>query len=465
MNVTKQWILAGLLVTTCLTVSRSLFAGDVSLIDPELSESFWNSPTFQKRFLASYGINSSIEPQFENPEEQILFSQLGSVIRDDPKKAIQQLSSRISSTSSALLDHTLGSLYFQEGNHAEAIKHYEAALSKFPDFLRAHKNLGIVLVREGQYTEAIEHLTKTINLGRADGTVYGLLGYCYLNTEKYASAVIAYQNAMLLDADNQDWQLGMIKCKIANGDLKDAVRLLDGILEEQPQNVSLWGLQANVYLQMEEADKAIVNFEILRKSGQATLHHLMLLGDAYMMGDSKDLALEAYLEAIEKDGAGDIHRSLRAADVMVSRSDWDESSKLLTKIRAVYEATMTEEETFKLLKMESKVAIANGDGEQALKVLEQIIEKNPLDGEALLMAGDFYAQSGERERAVFKYEMAARVSGFEADAWLKHAQILVRSLQYSKAIDLLDKAQKIQPRDNVQRYLESVQKVANEGSS
>jgi len=29
----------------------------------------------------------------------------------------------------------------------------------------------------------------------------------------------------------------------------------------------------------------------------------------------------------------------------------------------------------------------------------------------------------------------------------------------------LDKAQKIQPRDNVQRYLESVQKVANEGSS
>jgi len=115
--------------------------------------------------------------------------------------------------------------------------------------------------------------------------------------------------------------------------------------------------------------------------------------------------------------------------------------------------------------MESKVAIANGDGEQALKVLEQIIEKNPLDGEALLMAGDFYAQSGERERAVFKYEMAARVSGFEADAWLKHAQILVRSLQYSKAIDLLDKAQKIQPRDNVQRYLESVQRVANEGSS
>jgi len=465
MNVTKQWILAGLLVTTCLTVSRSSFAGDASFIDPELSESFWNSPAFQKKFLASYGVNSAIEPRFENPEEQIFFSQLGSVIRDDPPKAIQQLASRISPTSSAVLNYTLGSLYFQEGNHAEAISQYHIALSKFPDFLRAHKNLGIVLVREGQYSEAVGHLTKTINHGGADGTVYGLLGYCYLNTEKYASAVISYQNAMLLDADNQDWQLGMIKCKIANGELLDAVRLLDGILEKQPQSASLWGLQANVYLQMEEVDKAAVNFEILRKSGQATLQHLMLLGDAYMMKEARDLALDVYMEAIEMDGEGDIRRSLRAADIMVSRGEWDDAARLFAKIRSEHGAIMTEEETFKLLKMESKVAIANGDGNEALAVLEQIIEKNPLDGEALLMAGDFYAQSGEKEKAVFRYEMASRVSGFQADAWLKHAQILVRSQEYSKAIELLEKAQKNQPRDNVQRYLDSVQRVAKAASS
>jgi tetratricopeptide (TPR) repeat protein len=435
-----------------------------SFIDTELSESFWNDPTFQRRFLGSYGVNSAVEPRFENPEEQIFYSQLGDVIRDDPKQAIKQLSSKITTTSSALLSYTLGSLNFQEGNHDAAIQNFTVALSKFPDFLRAHKNMGIVLVREGRYADAVNHLTTTINLGGADGTVYGLLGFCYLNTEKYQSAVIAYQNAMLLDAENQDWKLGMIKCKIANEELKDAVRLLDDILEEQPQSTSLWGLQANVYLQMEEMDKAAVNFEILRKSGHATLQNLMLLGDVYMMKEAKDLALDVYLEAIEMDGNGDVQRSLRAADIMVSRGEWEEASRLFAKIRTAHGTTMTEEENFKLLKMESKVAIANGNGQEALAVLEQIIEKNPLDGEALLMAGDFYSQNGDQEKAVFRYEMASKVSGFEADAWLKHAQILVRSQEYTKAIDLLERAQKSNPRDNVQKYLDSVQRVASAAS-
>jgi len=459
MNGIKHAILAALLATLCGPLAAASF------LSTKLSESFWNSSEFQKRFLASYGVNSAVEPRFENPEEQIFFSQLGNVIRDNPQAAIKQLSSKISSTSSAILSYTLGSLHFQEGNHMEAINHYTIALTKFPDFLRAHKNLGIVHVREEHYTEAIPHLTKSINLGGADGNLYGLLGYCYLNTEKYASAIIAYENAMLLDADNQDWKLGMIKCKIANEELTDAVRLLDDILEKQPQSASLWALQANVYLQMEELDNAAVNFEILRKSDQASLSHLMLLGDVYMMKDAKDLALDVYLEAIEKDGEGDIQRSLRAADIMVSRGDWEEASKLFAKIRTAHQATMAQEELFKLLKMESKVAISNGDGSQALKVLEQIIEKDPLDGEALLMAGDYYDQNGDQEKAVFRYEMAARISGFEADAWLKHAQILVRRQAYSKAIELLEKAQKTQPRDNVQTYLESVQRVAKAASS
>lgn len=434
------------------------------IFDPAISNSFWSSPEFQKRFIASYGVNSAIEPRFENPDEQIFFSQLGEVIREDPQKAIKQLASKISSTSSAILSYTLGSLHFQEGNHEEAIKNFNVALSKFPDFLRAHKNLGIVLVREGRYADAIKPLVETINLGGADGMVYGLLGFSYLNTEKYQSAIMAYQNAMLLDADNQDWKLGMIKCKIAEEQFQDAVRLLDGILEKQPQSVSLWALQGNVLLQMDQPDKAAVNFEILRKSDKASIQHLMLLGDIYMLKDAKDLALDVYLEAIEKDGENDIKRSLRAVDILVSRGAWEESEKLFSKIRSTHESTMTEEETFKLLKLESKVAIANGKGDEALVVLEQIIEKDPLDGEALLLAGGFYAQNGDQEKAIFRFEMASKIQGFEADAWLEHAKILVRNQDYSKAIELLQKAQKTKPRDNVQKYLEAIQRVATAAS-
>ena len=54
--------------------------------------------------------------------------------------------------------------------------------------------------------------------------------------------------------------------------------------------------------------------------------------------------------------------------------------------------------------------MATGEGEKAIKTLEQIIEKDPLDGEALLLAGDYYAKNDQREKAEFRYQTAAGTS-------------------------------------------------------
>jgi len=460
---TNHYFFMTLLVLCFVTLVSS--QGQNSFLDPNISEAFWNSPQFQRQFLASYGVRSNVEPRFENPEEQIFYSQLGDTIRDNPQQAIEKITQQLNASSSAILSYTLGSLHFQEGQHQEAIKHYEVALSQFPDYLRAHKNLGIALIREERFGDSITHLVETINLGGADGTVYGLLGNAYLNLEKYASARLAYQNATLLDAENPLWELGIIKCAIATERYQEAVSLLDGVLSKQPDNAALWALQGNVYLQMEEADKAAVNFEILRKSGKATLQHLMLLGDIYMLSESIDLALAVYLEAIDQDGKGDIRRSLNAARILLNQGAWEPASAMFTKIRQAHESTLSEQETFQLLKMESQVAIANGKGQEALSVLEQIIEKNPLDAEALLLAGDFYMQAEDFEKALFRFEMVARIPGSESDGWVKQATVLVKQQQYTKAIELLEKAQKSNPRDNIQKFLDSVKRVANAATS
>ena len=119
----------------------------------------------------------------------------------------------------------------------------------------------------------------------------------------------------------------------------------------------------------------------------------------------------------------------------------------------------------KLLKLESKVAMATGESDKAIQTLEEIIQKDPLDAEALLLAGDYYARNGQGEKAEFRYETASKVTGFEADALVKHAQLLVQSQKYAPAVELLRKAQKIKPRDNVQRYLERVEQIARNARS
>ncbi len=421
---------------------------------------FWSNPEFVKRFMGSYGFNTQIEPRFETPEEQLTFKELGEVIRDNPAEAMDRLKKLITPTSSAILPFTLGSLYFQEGEAVKAIEQFELALTKFPDYRRAHRNMGFALAQEGRYDEATKSLTKALNLGAVDASIYGLLGYSYLNDGKTLSAEAAYMNALLMDPENQDWKLGLIKSYIARSSYSEAIALLDEVLAKNPESANLWSLQANVYLQMEDNAKAAINFEMLRKLGKASLANLMLLGDIYMLDEALEMALPVYMDAIDKDGVNDISRSLRASEILVSRGAWSESEALFAKIKQVHQGVMSDEEEAKLLRLESKVAIANGEGERALAVLEQIISKNPLDGEALLLAGEFYSQEGQKEKAIFRYEMAAKISGFEADAWLKHAQLLVRQQDYNEALELLRKAQKVNPRDNVQKYLDAVERVA-----
>ena len=457
----EPWLLAIMVAG----FSSTVVLGQSAKLDDATRLRFWENPEFVKRFMGAYGTNPEIEPRFENPEEQMAFRELGDVIRENPAAAKGRLMKMITPTSSAVLPFTLGAILFQEGEAAQAIEQFELALSKFPDFRRAHRNMGFALAQEGRYDEAAKSLTKALNLGAVDASIYGLLGYSYLNDGKNLSAEGAYLNALLLDPDNQDWKLGLIKSYIARGNYSQAIALLDEILVQNPDSANLWSLQANVYLQMEDNQNAAINFEMLRRMEKASLANLMLLGDIYMMDDALGLALPVYLEAIEKDGVNDIRRSLRAAEILVSRGAWTEANQMFAKIKQRHQGVMSGEEEAKLLRLESKVAIANGEGEKALAVLEQIISKNPLDGDALLMAGEFYSQEGESEKAVFRYEMAAKISGFEADAWLKHAQLLVRRQAYNEALELLRKAQKVNPRDNVQKYLEAVERVARASTS
>ena len=203
---------------------------------------------------------------------------------------------------------------------------------------------------------------------------------------------------------------------------------------------------------------------MLRRLGKATPLNLYLLGDLYMSEEARDLAFSANSEAIEKDGGQNPAKALRAAQILVSRGAWTEARQLFARIRGG-PGTLSGEDDLRLLKLESKVAMATGAGPEAIQVLQRIIERNPLDGEALLLAGEYYAKNDQREKAEFAFDTAGKLQGFEADAYVKHAQLLLQSQKYVQALELLRKAQKVRPRDNVQRYLEKVEQLARAGRS
>jgi hypothetical protein len=56
------------------------------------------------------------------------------------------------------------------------------------------------------------------------------------------------------------------------------------------------------------------------------------------------------------------------------------------------------------------------------------------------------------------YQRAAGVEAFEADASVKHAQLLAGTGKIDQAIPLLKRAQQLKPREGVAKYLEELER-------
>jgi tetratricopeptide (TPR) repeat protein len=445
----------------CLTLAGTALAARApksTVPDERPLAAIWNDPDFARRF---FGYEASVEPKL-SAEEQALYRSLDErrLFSENPKQAATDLEAKMTPSSSALLDFSVASLRLSEGDITNAVRHYEVAVAKYPRFMRAHRSLGMLLAREGRYADATPHLTRAIELGAAESVIYGLLGFCHLNLGNHVSAEAAYRNAVLHDPASLDWKLGLIKCFIEVGQYRPAAEMLDELILAHPDKANLWVLQANVYLQQEQPLKAAVNLEALRRLGQATTKDLALLGDLYMAQESPTLALTAYLESMEQDDGSGSDRALRTAEILTTRGSFAEAQTLFARIHETYGSTLSGEDLTRLQRFEAQVALGTGDSERAITMLEEIISRNPLDGEALLLAGDYYARNDQREKADFRYQTAANVEAFRAEAWVKQAELRVRARDYTQAVELLRKAQNLRPRDHIQRYLEKVELAA-----
>ena len=431
---------------------------------------FWNDREFVKRYAGLYGVNSKLEPELNkstnffggsitNSEINFYLKDVRGPLSTNAEAAITLLKSTITAGSSGVFDFLLAHTLGASGKFEEAVPHYQAAIDKFPDYLRAHQGLAMSYVRLSQFKDAIAPLTKVVELGGADGMVYGMLGFCLMERGAYVGAEGAYRNAMVFMPDSKDWKMGLVNCQIAQGKLAEATKMVDEMILENPSEASLWGLQARIYLQQEKTTEAAINYEMMRKLGGMSLADLMLLGDIYMSQEAVSLALPVYLEGIEKSGVSDLKRSLRAASQLASRANFDEASSMAAKIREAHGAGISGNDELELLKLESRIALGTGQTEKAVAVLEQVITRNPLDGEALMMVGDHYANSDEAEKAKFKFELAEKIEGYAADANVKLAQLAVKRGKFDEAVTYLTKAQKIEPRDRIQRYLEAIERA------
>jgi tetratricopeptide (TPR) repeat protein len=299
-----------------------------------------------------------------------------------------------------------------------------------------------------------------IELGGGDAVTYGLLGFAHLNRDDVIAAESAYRMANLLDPGTLDWKMGMARTLFKQERFADAVALTGQLIRDQPDRADLWMLQANAYIGLGQPMRAAENYEIVDRLGGSTPDALNMLADIYTNEELFDLAVDRYGQALEADSTGSPDRAIRAARVLVARGALDSVGELLDRIERVSGAKLSTEQRKDLLKLRARVAVAEGAAAEEARILEEIVVLDPLDGEALILLGQYFGRAGEPEKAIFHFERAAALEKFEADAKVRHAQLLVQQGKYSEALPLLRSAQQIRPRENIQSYLEQIERIA-----
>ncbi|MFW6218011.1 MAG: tetratricopeptide repeat protein [Verrucomicrobiota bacterium] len=419
------------------------------------------APDFRERFLASYGVNSAIEPEITQ-EDRPLYERIEPYLRSDPRQAIRIVESEVEPDTNAAFHFLLGNLYYQTDQYGPSERALKQAVKKFPSFRRAHRTLGLIYIQSERFDAAIEAWLKVITLGGGDAQSYGLLGYAYLSQERYRSALSAYQNARMFKPESTDFRRGEAQCLLQTGQFKQAAALFDELIAENPDVADYWLLQANAYLEMERYDDAIANLEILAGRGETTRQSRMLLGDLYLRYDNHRLAVETYQAALRAHGVEAVEAALRPLEYLVNRGLFEEAAAYLDTLQSVLPSELEPEDRARLVVAEAGIALERGGAGEAVDLLEPLVESQPLAAEALLLLGEAYQRQDKYEEAEFILQRVLSIPDEKVDALIALGRLEVRRGKFDTALEHLRAALELEPQHpGLARYIESVEAATN----
>ena len=310
------------------------------------------------------------------------------------------------------------------------------ALQDAPDIVKAHTALATVYQQLEQPLAARKSISTAISLGASDANNFALLAFLNASAGDPFAAVGAYQQALMLDPQNSDIRKGLLFALVGSDNLIAAKGLLKSMLKENPNDSSLWMQRANLAFKMGDESKALSSIETairLGENGKAARHmaqQLHLKNQSYARAEVLTLELLNIQQM-----------ALTELDALVpwllTRQKWDMVERLLDATSdSRSQAGSFLRSRFKL--HEHKLYLGRGKMAEALSSLEEAIEIDPSNGEALLTLAKNALDQGRRVEAELLYLRAEEVESVSFKAKLGRAQVYIYQEDYREALGLIE---------------------------
>lgn len=402
----------------------------------------------------SYGFLKEREPEMTE-SEYALYERVVPMISQQPDFAFKLLETMLADDQpeSPAFNFVLASAYFGRQRYAAAEARYRAALEKYPTFLRAWDDLGILYFATARYADAIPCFTRALALGSRESRVYGLLGFSLKMVGNLLPAEMAYMQAVSLDPENADWMQGLVSIFLETKQFGRAEAVVRQLIRAQPQDAKHWLVLADLLLTLQRPLEAVAVLDTVAALNVGGPEGLTLLGDVCVGQHMFAEAVSAYRRAMADSPEAGLERLVKYARALIAADDLDHATRLLELIASEPVAASA----VPVMLAKAELLTARGDSIAAIAVLDQVMGIEPMNGEALMILGRIRKSAGDLSRAQLAFESAYQVPEYTYEAGIELANLATKAREYRRAADYVRAALSRRKSTELQEYLATIE--------
>jgi tetratricopeptide (TPR) repeat protein len=389
-------------------------------------------------------------------EESALYENLTQQLAANPKVGLKLLEEitrpEAKDSVSPAFDLLLGNVYYASGARDKAEAWYRRAVTRYPTFLRAWTNLGLLHYAAGDYDRAIPCFAKSVTLGDRQSTTFGLMGYCFEKTGDLVAAEVAYMQALASDPDQVNWTEGLLRVYLAGKQYPRAEIMVRRLIKERPADASYWLTLADIMVASGRRLEAIALLEQALSVGAGGERERLELAGLYADEQMMTEAAELYRQVKATAQVLGERKALQLVRIWIGLAEWDRAQGLLEEMQSQVGA----EGRNRYRQVQADLLAARGRWAEARRVLAELLNSEPMNGRALVSLGRTYLSDGDDAHARLAFESAMQTTDGIGPASLALANLELKQRHYDKSAAHLEKALELQLNRDLEEILARV---------
>ena len=333
---------------------------------------------------------------------------------------------------------------FDQGLHSELQRYAQKELSKNYSNIELRRILAKSLMETNNELTAIMHYEAILNVNPQDFETKEMLAQYYTENGPKSRAIELYEQILLYDGGNITAVETLAKLYEEISAYDKAIEMYQMIIDaelNEERIIELKYILADLYLKINDNEKAFDAYEKINKEEPDNLEVLILLADlAYKNRYWQDCL--KYYEKIVAIVGDDFEMLEKIAQLHTTLENWNEAVSTYKKILSLEDAKSTN-----YLYHQNELCNAmlkNGQGKQAIDLLKDLIIKNPKETSFVFTLAQAYTQLGDFQIGVNLYnklldelppEQSEIIIKYISNLICAWAQNLFKKGEYNQAFD------------------------------